>query len=109
MFHRKLRSRWLPNTNEIDTKKHEVYMANTRGPNATYIPPAHIGSIGIFIGSAKLFRSDTNMLVSATRKSHVGGITKCEGVCVAVEYRLNFSYFFILNVHQVASDHTNTE
>ena len=36
--------------------------------------------------------SDTNMLVLATRKSHVGGLpnagTQHEGVCVAVEYRL---------------------
>ena len=42
IFHWKLGSRWLPNANEIDTNKHEMYMANARnlrlGPNATYIP-----------------------------------------------------------------------
>ena len=47
IFHQKLGSRWLPNANEIDTKKHEMYMANARylrlGPNATYIPLTCVG------------------------------------------------------------------
>ena len=34
--------RWVPKANEINTKKHEMYVANARhlslGPNATYIP-----------------------------------------------------------------------
>ena len=36
-----------------------MYMANARGTNATYIPPAHIGgrieSVRHFVGSARLF------------------------------------------------------
>ena len=42
IFHWILGSRWPPNANEIDTKKHEMYLANARNlclvPNATYIP-----------------------------------------------------------------------
>ena len=38
----KTRLRWVPNANEINTNKHEMYMANARnlhlGPNTTYIP-----------------------------------------------------------------------
>ena len=37
----------LPNANEMDTNKHEMYMPNARflhwGPNGTYIPLAHVG------------------------------------------------------------------
>ena len=39
--------RWVPNANEINTKKHEMYMANASplrwGPHATYIPPVPLG------------------------------------------------------------------
>ena len=42
IFHWKRGSRWLPNTNEFNTKKHEVYIPNAKilrlGTNATYIP-----------------------------------------------------------------------
>ena len=71
-----------------------------RGPNATYIPPVRVGlalspwgfTLGLwgFSLSPQGF-SETNMLVSGTRKARVGGITHrkdpCEGVCVAVKYR----------------------
>ena len=38
IFHQKMRLHLLPNANEIDTN-------NARGPNATYIPPAHVGPV----------------------------------------------------------------
>ena len=42
IFHWKLGLRWVPNADEIYTKKHEMYMANAKVlrlvPNATYIP-----------------------------------------------------------------------
>ena len=65
---------------------------NLRGPNATYIPPAHVGLAlglwgltlgegcfalgprGVLVGSVRVFGYYTNMLVSAMQKSRVGGI-----------------------------------
>ena len=68
LFHRQLRSCWLPNVNEMDTNKHEMYMAdaspNATGLNATYIPPARVGCVGFALGPGGV--SDTNMLVSPT-------------------------------------------
>ena len=49
VFHWKSCLRWLPNANKIDTNKMKctTYMPNASpsrwGPNATYIPPAHVG------------------------------------------------------------------
>ena len=56
-----------------------MYMASTRGTNATYIPSAHVGGPLSLRGTALGWRGfvlgrrgflDTNMLVSA----HVGGL-----------------------------------
>ena len=73
-------------------------------PNANHIPLAGAGagighyslvlgiwpSQGISLGLQTFL--DTNMLVPATQKSHVGGIAQCEPqrewVHIAVEYRL---------------------
>ena len=56
-------SRWLPNANEINTKKKEMYMVNARnlhlGPNTTYIPLTQI--LGLASGVFAFL--DTNMLV----------------------------------------------
>ena len=47
IFHWKLGLRWLQNANEINTKKHEMYMANVKnlclGRNTTYIPLTRVG------------------------------------------------------------------
>ena len=47
IFHWELGTCWPPNANEIDTNKHEMYMANAKimrlEPNATHIPLTHIG------------------------------------------------------------------
>ena len=55
IFHWKLGLHWLPNANEIYTKKKEMYMANARnlrlGPNATYIPLTCVG--GFALGDTK--------------------------------------------------------
>ena len=60
---------------------------NARGPNATYIPPVHVGvELGVYVIALGKLRValgpqeflDTNMLVSATRKSRVGGIAQSE-------------------------------
>ena len=63
IFHWKLGLRWLPNANEINTKKHAMYMANAKKlclvPNTTYIP---LTRVGVFIGLPNA--KDTNMLVS---------------------------------------------
>ena len=72
---------------------------NAMGPNATYILPACVGDcVGDYMlvlglpGFALVLSSfalglpgflDPNMLIYATRNS-------CEGVCVAVEYRLYY-------------------
>ena len=67
---------------------------NMRGPNATYVPPARVGLAlgqwGIALGPRGF--SDTNMLVFATQKSRIWGITqrkdptwgglRCSGVCI---------------------------
>ena len=63
---------------------HEMYMAkvnpNSRGPNATYIPPSRVGltlgPLGFAFGPLGFL--DTNMLVSATQKSRVGGTAQRE-------------------------------
>ena len=50
IFQWKLGLHWLPNANEINTKKHEMYMANAKilrlGPNATYIP---LNCVGVMV------------------------------------------------------------
>ena len=69
---------------------------NLRRPNANCIPPAHVGAsvghhrlalglpgfvfglLGFTIGPPGIF--DTNMLVSATQKSPIGGIAQREGL-----------------------------
>ena len=46
IFHWKWGSRWLPNTNEIYTKKRTVHgqcQNFALGPNATYIPLTDVG------------------------------------------------------------------
>ena len=63
IFHWKLGLCWLQNAKEINTKKHEMYMANAKtfrsGPNANYIPRTRVGVLGLASPNAK----DTNMLV----------------------------------------------
>ena len=80
---------------------------NARAPNVTYIPPAHVGSVGACVGSGELHIGsggfalgqgcfalgpqgflDTNMLVSAKRNTRVGGKAQHEQFRFAVEYRL---------------------
>ena len=64
------------------TQKHEMYMANVspnaRGANATYISLARfglaLGPWGFALGLRGF--SETNMLVLATRTSHIGGHTQ---------------------------------
>ena len=89
-----------------------MYMANVspngRGPNVTYITPAHIGlALGLWglafgqecfaLGPQGFMLGlrgfpDTNMLVSTTGFGHVGSGPEHEAptrvVCVAVEYRV---------------------
>ena len=46
IFHRKLGSRWVPNANEIYTKKRNIHGQRQHfalGPNATYIPLTGVG------------------------------------------------------------------
>ena len=47
LFHWNWGSRWLPNANEIYTKKRNIHGQRDMrlGPNATYIPLAHVGVI----------------------------------------------------------------
>ena len=67
---------------------------NARGPNAKYIPLARVGCTRLHVGSPKLGVGflDTDMLVSTTRNSRVGGLDQREAPKqrdrVAVEYRL---------------------
>ena len=75
IFHWILGSRWLPNANEIDTKKLNVHgqrEPQLRGPNANYIPLARVGSTRPRVGSARrrIGTLGTNMLVSPTQNSH---------------------------------------
>ena len=70
-----------------------MYMANVnrkaRGPNATYIPLTRVGGCigcaGVRVGCAGFALGareflDTNMFVTATQKSRVGGIAKREAL-----------------------------
>ena len=67
IFHEKLGSHWLPNANEIDTKKYEMYMANTR--NLHLGPIANLYSTDLRLGFTLgiLAILDTNMLVQPTQ------------------------------------------
>ena len=77
----------------------------TQGPNARdpTQPIFHLLALGFCVGGNASFRfcvgemqilafSDTNMLVSPTQNSGVGGLSQSQGpmqlFCVAVEYRL---------------------
>ena len=84
-------------------KQHEIDMANASrphwGPNATYIPPALVGSNANFSvclgGNLQILAFlDTNMVVSPMQNSCVGGLpntmAQCKCFCVAVEYRLKY-------------------
>ena len=84
--------RWVPNANEINTKKHEMYMANARnlclGHNATYIPLTF--RFGV--------RGNSNFCVFRYRHVGIGNAKSLrwgsnarpqrQWFCVAVEYRL---------------------
>ena len=80
------------------------------GPHVTYIPPAHVrariglsrlrvgsvrlcvGSVRLCIGSAGIL--DTNMLVSAMQKSHVGGYCQTRSpnpMEIAFQWKIGFS------------------
>ena len=72
-----------------------------QGPNTTYIPLAGAGVLRrgkrkfyvLCRGEKQILAfSDTNMLVSLTQNSGVGGLSQRQGptqlFCVAVEYRL---------------------
>ena len=100
----------MPNANEINTKKHEMYMANTKnlrlGPNATYIPLTlgvwvfALGVTQIFglvSGVTQIFAFlDTNMLVSLTQKlCHWGSRPKQGPYAKILHCRLYTKHEFI--------------
>ena len=75
------------------------------GPNATYVPLTGVGVLrlgltqilGLASGVMQIFTFlDTNMLVSPTRNSGVGGLYQRKDptrkLCVAMEYRLKDSF-----------------
>ena len=108
IFNWKLGSRWLPNANEINTKNMKCTWPT---PEFCVGTQRNLYSTGLRLGFAsgktqilgfhrvkcKLegsrWHQDTNMLVSPTQNSGVGGIAlrqpQSQEFCVAVEYRLN--------------------
>ena len=88
----------MPDANEIDFitwNVHAQFENFHRAPNATYIPLARVGILRWGWRKFYILRwlEDTNMLVSQTKNSGVGGIARRhprrQVFCVAVEYRLN--------------------
>ena len=81
IFHWKLGLRWLPNANEINTKNMKCTWPTPEfcvGTNATYLPLACVWISRLVKRKFRGLRwlQDTNMLVSPTPNSGVGGIAQ---------------------------------
>ena len=107
IFHWTLRSRWLPSANEIDTKNMKCTWP-TRAPTLgdPLQPIFHLLALGVCVGGNANFgvcvRGNANFRVLRYQhvgifnaKLGVGGIAQREpptqGICAAVEYRLDFN------------------
>ena len=75
IFHWKWGSRWVTNANEIYTKNMKYTWPTPAfcvGANANF----RFGAGGLASGNANFHISDTNMLVSPTQNSGIGGIAQ---------------------------------
>ena len=101
IFHKKMRSRWLPNANEIDTSTwnlHGQCQYPTQIPNANYIPLASIGTpigcVGICVGCSGIRVGRARVLDTQNlriwgldqRKAQMRVVSRCSGICLRLSF-----------------------